>query len=134
MLRSKATITVSYPMGGSVRLEEWDRQGLERVARYCARPAFAGERVAIREDGKVAYHLPKRTLDGRTLLVMDPLEFLEKLARLIPPPRAHQVRYFGVLAPNSHLRERAIESAGPSGAIQARLEEAAQKMGLADQT
>jgi hypothetical protein len=40
------------------------------------------------------------------------------------------VRYFGVLAPNSHMRERVIESAGPSGAIQVRLEEAAQKMGL----
>lgn len=82
------------------------------------------------EEGKVAYRLPKPDLNGRTFLVMDPLELLDKLAKLIPPPRAHMVRYFGVLAPNSHMRERVIESAGPSGAIQVRLEEAAQKMGL----
>lgn len=119
-----------FSVDGSVRLESWDRQGLERVARYCARPSFAGERFAALDDGKVAYRLPKPTMDGQTLLVMDPLELLDKLAKLIPPPRAHQVRYFGALAPNSHLRERAIESAGPSGAIQLRLEEAARKMGL----
>jgi hypothetical protein len=70
-------------------------------------------------------------MDGRTLLVMDPLELLDKLAKLIPPPRAHQIRYFGALAPNIHLRERAIASAGPLAAIQMRLEEAAQRMGLA---
>jgi len=96
----------------------------------CARPPFAGERLAMLEEGKVAYRLPKPDLNGRTFLVMDPLELLDKLAKLIPPPRAHMVRYFGVLAPNSHMRERAIESAGPSGEIQVRLEEAAQKMGL----
>jgi len=119
-----------FSVDGSVRLQGWDRQGLERVARYCARPPFAGERLAMLEEGKVAYRLPKPDLNGRTFLVMDPLELLDKLAKLIPPPRAHMVRYFGVLAPNSHMRERVIESAGPSGAIQVRLEEAAQKMGL----
>jgi len=64
---------------------------------------------------------------------MDPLVLLDKLAKLIPPPRAHQVRYFGVLAPNSHMRKQVIESAGPSAALQLRLTEAAQKMGLAVQ-
>jgi hypothetical protein len=122
-----------FSVDGSVHLQDWDRQGLERVARYCVRPAFSGERFAVLADGKVAYSLSKPTMDGRTLLVMEPLSLLDKLAKLIPPPRAHQVRYFGVLAPHSHLRERAIESAGPSGAIQTRLEEAAQKMGLSAQ-
>ena len=57
----------------------WDGQGLERVARYCARPPFARERFALLEDGGVACGLPKPAMDGRTLLVMDPLQ-MEKQA------------------------------------------------------
>ena len=37
-------------------------------------------------------------------------------AALIPPPRAHLVRYFGVLAPNAKLREQVVQTAGPSPA------------------
>jgi hypothetical protein len=33
-----------------------------------------------------------------------PLELLEKLAALVPPPRVHQVRYAGCLAAHSKLR------------------------------
>ena len=32
-------------------------------------------------------------------------EFLDRVALLIPPPRKHWHRYFGVLAPNSPWRE-----------------------------
>ncbi len=37
-------------------------------------------------------------------LVMEPLEFIERLAALVPAPRRHQVRYHGTLAPNSAWR------------------------------
>jgi hypothetical protein len=30
----------------SVTIEDWDRQGLERLVRYCARPPLAQERLA----------------------------------------------------------------------------------------
>ncbi|MQA92857.1 MAG: hypothetical protein GEU90_21975 [Gemmatimonas sp.] len=48
----------------------------------------------------------RSTPNGRTLLVLSPLEFLAALARLIPPPRVHRHRYHGVLAPNAALRAR----------------------------
>jgi hypothetical protein len=35
---------------------------------------------------------------------LTPLELLDRLATLVPPPRIHRHRYFGVLAPNSPLR------------------------------
>jgi len=41
--------------------------------------------------------------DGTTHLVMTPLEFLQRLAALIPRPRLHLIRFHGVLAPNSAL-------------------------------
>jgi hypothetical protein len=38
-------------------------------------------------------------------LHLTPLELIDRIAALIPPPRTHRHRYFGVLAPNSPLRE-----------------------------
>jgi hypothetical protein len=37
-------------------------------------------------------------------LTLTPLELIQRLAALIPPPRAHRHRYHGVLAPNAELR------------------------------
>ena len=35
---------------------------------------------------------------------MSPLEFMQRLAGLVPRPRLHLIRYDGVLAPNARLR------------------------------
>jgi hypothetical protein len=42
--------------------------------------------------------------DGTTHTVMSPLEFMERLAALVPRPRLHLIRFHGVLAPNARLR------------------------------
>jgi hypothetical protein len=42
--------------------------------------------------------------DGTTHLVMSPLEFMQRLAALVPRPRLHLIRFYGVLAPNAKLR------------------------------
>ncbi len=36
-------------------------------------------------------------------LVMSPLEFMQRLAALVPRPRLHLIRFHGVLAPNAKL-------------------------------
>jgi len=36
--------------------------------------------------------------------VLTPLELINRIAQLVPPPRTHRHRYYGVLAPNSPLR------------------------------
>jgi Putative transposase len=49
---------------------------------------------------------------------MEPLEFMERMAALVPRPRLHLIRFHGVLAPNAKLRsqivpapaERAVET------------------------
>jgi len=46
----------------------------------------------------LVYSLRKATVDGRTELYLTPLELLDRLARLITPPRIHKHRYCGVLA------------------------------------
>ncbi len=47
---------------------------------------------------------PKPQRDGRTALSLTPLEFIDHLVALIPPPRLHRHRYHGVLAPSGPLR------------------------------
>ena len=42
--------------------------------------------------------------DGTTHLRMTPLEFMQRLAALVPRARLHLIRFHGVLAPNASLR------------------------------
>ncbi|MDX2475473.1 MAG: transposase [Candidatus Krumholzibacteria bacterium] len=57
-------------------------------------------------------------VDGRTKLYLAPLEVLDRLSKLITPPRVHKHRYCGVSAPNAKMRRAVIETAGPTGATQ----------------
>jgi hypothetical protein len=41
---------------------------------------------------------------------MEPLEFMERLAALVPRPRLHLIRFHGVLAPNAKLRSQIVPS------------------------
>jgi hypothetical protein len=45
---------------------------------------------------------------------MSPLEFMQRLAALVPRPRLHLIRYHGVLAPHAKLRPRGVPQAPPA--------------------
>jgi hypothetical protein len=85
-----------------------DRNRLERLCRYVARPPLALTRLEAMPDGRLAYRFKTRWRDGTTHVVMERHELLERLTPLIPPPRAHQVRYHGVLAPCASGRDRVV--------------------------
>jgi hypothetical protein len=85
-----------------------DRRRLERLCRYVARPPLALGRLEELRDGRLAYRLKTPWRDGTTHVVMERRELLERLAPLVPPPRAHQVRYHGVLAPCASGRDRVV--------------------------
>jgi hypothetical protein len=91
-----------------VALPARDRQRLERLCRYVARPAIAASRLSALDDGRLLYQLKKRRRDGTTHVVFEPVEFIAKLAALIPAPRVHLVRYHGVLAPGAPGRARIV--------------------------
>jgi hypothetical protein len=97
-----------FSLDAAVRVGAHDRAGLERLLRYCARPPFALERLELLDAERVVYRLPKPQHDGTTALSLTPLELIDHLAALIPPPRRHRHRYHGVLAPNSPLRAAAV--------------------------
>ncbi len=52
----------------------------------------------------LTYRLPKPTHTGKKFIQLDPIEFLDKIAAFIPPPRRHRHHYHGVFAPNAPLR------------------------------
>jgi len=58
--------------------------------------------------GEVVLQLKTPYRDGTTHLVMTPLEFLQRLAALVPRPRLHLIRFHGVLAPNATLRSQIV--------------------------
>ena len=88
-----------------------DRKRLERLARYVLRQPLALERLEALPDGRLSYRLKTRWRDGTTHILMERHELLERLAPLIPPPRAHQVRYHGILAPCASGRDRVVPGA-----------------------
>jgi hypothetical protein len=93
-----------FSVDAAVRIEGNDRAGLERLLRYCARPPFALEHLQQRDAEHLVYHCPKPRPDGPRDLVLTPLELIDKIAALVPRPRTHRHRYYGVLAPNAPLR------------------------------
>ncbi|MBA3603870.1 MAG: transposase [Parachlamydiaceae bacterium] len=63
-----------FSLDASVRIHSWDRDGLERLIRYCARPCFASEN--LRWNGRwLIYRLSKPTHTGQTFIQLEPLEF-----------------------------------------------------------
>jgi hypothetical protein len=82
-----------------------DRRRLERLCRYVARPPLANDRLEEHPDGRLTLRLKTRWRDGTTHILMERSELIERLVPLIPAPRAHQVRYHGILAPGASQRD-----------------------------
>ena len=104
-----------FSVDASVRIEAADRAGRERPLRYCARPPFALDRLRELDPEHLLYESTKQGPGGTDPLILAPLQLLDRLAALVPPPRVHRHRYFGVLAPNSPLRA-AITALAPAAA------------------
>ncbi len=66
----------------------------------------------LEKDERLIYRLSKPQHDGQTGLRHTPMEFLDRMGVLIPPPRCHRHRYHGVLAPNAPLLKAVSECAG----------------------
>jgi len=108
-----------FSVDASVRIEATDRAGRERLLRYCARPPSALDRLRELDRECLIYDHPKRGPVGSGPQLLTPLELLDRLAALVPPPRLHRYRYFGVLAPNSPLRASTSWALAPANGARA---------------
>ena len=82
---------------------------LERLCRYISRPALSEQRLSLTDSGKVRYQLKTPYQDGTTCLFYS-LDFIGKLAALVPVPRLNLTRFYGVFAPNAKVRAEVTTS------------------------
>jgi len=61
-----------------------ERDQLERLCRYIARPAVSTKRLSLTRHGKVRYELKTPYSDGTTHVIFEPLEFIRHI--LVPNP------------------------------------------------
>ena len=93
-----------FSLHAGVSCEGHQKDKRERLCRYIARPAVAVPRLSLSSTGKVVYTLKTPYRDGTTQVGFDgaafrTVDFIARLAALVPKPRINLTRYHGVLAP-----------------------------------
>jgi Putative transposase len=81
------------------------------ISRHISRPAVALERLSLTGRGNIRYALKTPYRDGTTHVMFEPLDFLARLAALVPSPRTNLTRFHGVFAPHHRLRARIVPAA-----------------------
>ena len=99
---------MGFSLHAGVSVWSQNKARLEQLIRYTARPAVSEQRLSEAPNGDIHYKLKKPWSDGTTGVVFSPMEFLEKLASLVPPPRIHLTRFHGILAPHSKYRKLVV--------------------------
>lgn len=103
----------SLHAGVAARANQRDK--IERLCRYIARPAISEQRLSLTPAGKVRYQLKTPFRNGTTHVIFEPLDFIARLAALVPKPRVNLTRFHGVFAPNSKHRAAVTPSGRGKG-------------------
>ena len=90
---------------------------LERVSRYVLRPPVAVERLHLASDGRVRVSLREPWRDGTTDFVFDPVDFLGRLAVLVPRPRINLILYYGILGARAGRRTEMVCRGGADASL-----------------
>ena len=102
--RERVAKVAGFSLHAGVSCEAHQRDKRERLCRYIARPPVSVQRLSVSSHGKVVYTLKTPYRDGTTQIVFESIDFVARLAALVPKPRVNLTRYHGVLAPNHHWR------------------------------
>ena len=108
----RVAVVMGFNVHAGAAIDGRDRQRVERVCRYLARPPIATERLTEVDDG-LRYELKKAWRDGTRFVTLDPYDLLARMCAMVPPPWFNMIRFHGVLAPNAKLREQVVASARP---------------------
>jgi hypothetical protein len=112
---SRCASVNGFSLHANTQIPAHRRDQLERLIRYTGRGAVSLERLTEDTNGDLVYQFTRPWSDGTTGIKLSPLELLEKLAAIVPLPRAHLVRYGGCLAPHSKLRHMIIPTPRQKG-------------------
>jgi len=78
-----------FSLHAGVSCEGHQKNKRERLSRYIARPAVAVPRLSLSATGKVVYTLKTPYRDGTTQVAFEPVDFIARLAALVPKPRVN---------------------------------------------
>lgn len=98
-----------FSLHAGVSTRAYQRDKLERLCRYISRPAVAEHRLTLTPQGNIRYELKTPYKNGTTHVVFEPLDFISKLAALIPTPGVNLTRFHGIFAPNSKHRASIVK-------------------------
>jgi putative transposase len=101
---SRCALVSGFSVHAGVAIRAVDRKGLERLCKYVMRPPLAAGRLAQLPDGRLSYQLKTPWKNGTTHVIFEPLEFMARLAALVPVPRVNMVHCYGVIAPTAKWR------------------------------
>ncbi|XOV85809.1 MAG: transposase [Pseudomonadota bacterium] len=76
-----------FSLHAGIACKSNQRKKLERLCRYITRPAIAERRLSLANNGNVVIALKTPYDDGTTHVVLSPMEFMGRLAALVPKPR-----------------------------------------------
>ncbi len=112
----RAGKVAGFSLHAGVAASANERKKLERLCRYISRPAVSSSRLSLTPNGNIRYQLktpyreslPRERSEcfghGTTHVIFEPLDFIARLAALVPRPRVNLTRFHGVFAPNNKLR------------------------------
>ncbi len=63
-----------FSIHAGVAAQPWERNKLERLARYVARPAISAQRLSLTSQGLVRYEMKTPYRDGTTHMFFEPLD------------------------------------------------------------
>jgi hypothetical protein len=108
VISKRCAEVAGFNVHANVRVGAHDRDGLEHLCRYLARPPIANDRLQELPDGRIALRFKQAWRNGTSHIVYTPHELIEKLIPLVPRPRCHLVRYHGILGPSAKDRAKVV--------------------------
>jgi hypothetical protein len=132
LARPQEPVAIAYGVNvhAAVRVHGNDREQLERLCRYLARPPIAEERLTRLDDGRLRYELKRAWKDGTRAVILSPLDLCARVCALIPRPGFNMVRYYGCLSSHSAVRREVVPTPPPAATNALRDDQDDGQMGL----
>ena len=108
--------TQGFNLHAATKVASNDTQGRLALCKYVLRPPLANDRLKILDNDNVRIQLKKPWSDGTTSVDLEALALMARLAALVPPPRRHTTKYFGVLSSHAGSRSQVVPAATPPAA------------------
>jgi len=78
-----------FSLHAATRIPAGDKDRLERLCRYVSRPPLAAGRLTPLSEDELLFRLKTPWADGTASLILSPIELIEKISALVPPPRVN---------------------------------------------